>query len=185
MKSFPRLASIALTARCAELLAPSLVTLWKNMPEEEWTLLRSAIRGAKEAATTGRVPDTLDSVAMDITRLVGRFELFLHGIDVEGSKLPDSVTSLGEEQIGTIRAIIDVAARGARAATAAEADQAVSECLDAISWSYTVVDDLGDSELASDLQRSIDLLQEHCERERLVDYSRISWTGSQWKTNRS
>jgi hypothetical protein len=180
MRPLPWLASVALATRCAELLAPSIGDFWQNAPETERTLVRAAIRGALQTAETGRAPDTLPAHADAITRLVGRFVLHLHGMPVEETELPQALASLPDTQIRIIRSVIDPAAREARAATATNADNAFDECRDGVSWAYSLAEDLDDSDLTNELNRSVNSLYELCDREHIGDNCRFHWTGSRW-----
>jgi len=181
MKPLPRLASVALAARCAELLAPLLDALWHDAPMEERNLVHTAIRDASRTAKTGRRTDTLQTTADEITSLVGRFELHLHGLPIEMTELPESAARLDEGQIRSVRDIIDVATRAARSANSTDGHNAFSECEDGVSWSFCITDDLGDTELADELNRTIESLYDCCGTKDITGDSKVWWTGSQWE----
>ena len=184
MRPLPRFASVALAARCAELLGSSVDALWQHVPEPDQQLCQSAITGAVQTAKTGQKSDSLGAIANEITMLVGTFVIHLHGYPPAGKRLPESVTSLEGEQIQTIQIIIDLAARAARAATASSVENAFDECRDGVSWSYSLVRDWGDHDLEDELTGMIRSLYECCDALHLSDDSKVWWTGYDWNAKR-
>ncbi|MBN2292257.1 MAG: hypothetical protein JXM70_07525 [Pirellulales bacterium] len=152
------------------------------MPEHDDALVKRAIQDAMEVAKNGNEVDGLSATADEITRLVGRFELYLNGVPIEMTKLPVSVTNLTDDQIRTVRDIIDVAARAIRAATADDLLDASSESSDGISWAFSIAEKLGDSELMGRLTESVESLSRYCDTSGVTDKSIIWWTGTQWQS---
>jgi hypothetical protein len=183
MNTLPRRANIALVARCAEMLLPTLASLWPKMPERENTLVTGAIRDAISVARCDSKFPGLTNTATEITQLVGRLTLHLHGLPAEITELPDDVTSLQTEEVQTIRNIIDVAARSARAADATDFSMTSSECDDGISWAMCVARETDNSGLSGELDKMIEMLQEYCGEALVTDESPIWWTGTGWQCN--
>jgi len=180
METLPRRACIALVARCADMLLPTLASLWPNMPERDKTLVIRAVQDAISVARYDAEVPGLPNTATEITQLVGRLTLHLHGLPVE-TELPASVTNLQTERIQTIRNIIDVAARSARAAVATDLAMTSSECDDGISWAMCVARETQNSGLLEELDETIALLQQCCVEGLLTDESPVWWTGVGWQ----
>jgi len=151
------------------------------MPERDKTLVIRAIQDAISVARYDSEVPGLPNTAKEITQLVGRLTLHLHGLPVDITELPDSVTNLQTERIQTIRNIADVAARSARAAVATDLAMTSSECDDGISWAMCVARETHNSALLEKLDETIFLLQQCYVEGFLTEESPVWWNGAGWQ----
>jgi hypothetical protein len=153
--------------------------LWISVPDEMRQLFHAAVGGAVQTARTGQTPEGLYQTALDLTAMVGRFQIHFHKLDIP-SRLPESITCLEEAPMRMICCVLDVGARSARAASSEKVRDAVEECLDGVSWAYSLARDLNDHNLETNLNDTISSLEADCRSQRLTDRSTIWWAGESW-----
>lgn len=181
LDDLPRWAGVALTARCAQRLQPTLAKLWIDAPKAHLDLVSEAIKVSQDAAQASRTADDRNELADSITELVGELELHLAGLPSEDPEMAASLASLDDDTIKLIRDMIDIAARATRAATAADSNGARGETADGVSWTYSVIDRLRDNELRVAIDEEIASLHSICRNAEATDDHGVRWTDNRWQ----
>lgn len=180
MNDLPRLASVALTVYCADLLLPVLDQLWPDPPKRDRKLILQAIDQARKVAKTDCSLKTLKGTAINATALTGRVQIHLLGLERDETPLSISLAGLDEPIVGQIRNIVDVAARAARSAVCSTAGEAQQECMDAISWTFEVAHEVHRPELVRQVEEAIATLEDLCESEPVSNSTRFWYANSKW-----
>ncbi|TWU43581.1 hypothetical protein Poly51_63230 [Rubripirellula tenax] len=168
ISDLPHWANVALAARCANLLMPTLDRLWIDPPADGRQLVDDAINIASKSARFSHAQPDTQATADKITTLIQ--DLNANGVSANSN--------------GRVQDIIDVVQLAAESALADDREEAHAITKDCIDRAYWIAHELEDDLLRSELEQAVDSMNQFCKNSYAQDYHCFSWQTDHWQVRK-